>query len=453
MSAKQKRKRFDLELKYKIVTLIDNNQSIDEIVKKFSDYGLTSRNVYKIKSQRVKIVEAFISSKPSNVKSLRKCNYPELEQALVEFVANSSTNGLPVNTGLLMEKANQLAPTFGYYNFNANNGFIDRFKKRNEVVFEVSHGEASGVSDILCNDWISNKLPQILEGFKCEDIYNGDELGLFWRITPSKSYVIKGQTFKNGKKSKERVSVFVCSNSTGTHKLKMIVIGKSKEPRSFRGNKSMPVIYRNNTKSWMTSEIFIEFLHKFNKQMILSDRKVALILDNCSAHPSIKLSNVKLIYLPPNATSRLQPMDAGVIHCLKSNYRKKLVRRLLALYEDNNSFDVKNITLYEAILMLSNSWDDINSQIITNCFKKCGIGESESINETTVSSDEQDFDNQWQQLCDNITEREIDFNEYISFDDNVVTNINANQLTDTLNDSSQGVCDVTEDMNQDSDEN
>ncbi len=66
----------------------------------------------------------------------------------------------------------------------------------------------------------------------------------------------------------------------------------------------------------MTSEIFTEFLQNLNKKMKQNDRKIALIIDNCSAHPSIPLSNVKLIYLPPNATSRLQAMDMGVIHTL-----------------------------------------------------------------------------------------------------------------------------------------
>jgi hypothetical protein len=75
----------------------------------------------------------------------------------------------------------------------------------------------------------------------------------------------------------------------------------------------------------MRSEIFKEFLIKFNSKMIKENRKILLFVDNCSVHPFINLSNIKLVFLPPNTTSRLQPMDQGIIHCLKS-YRRKFVQ-------------------------------------------------------------------------------------------------------------------------------
>ena len=62
------------------------------------------------------------------------------------------------------------------------------------------------------------------------------------------------------------------------------------------------------------------------------ERKVALIIDNCPVHPEIEnLSHVKLIFLPPNTTSVIQPMDQGVIRSLIAHYRKRLVRAILTL--------------------------------------------------------------------------------------------------------------------------
>jgi hypothetical protein len=135
----------------------------------------------------------------------------------------------------------------------------------------------------------------------------------------------------------------------GTEKLKPVVISRSREPRCFRGKAAVPVAYKKNSNSWMTSEIFTELLQNLNKKTRQNDRKIALVIDNCSAHPSILLSNVKLIYLPPNATSRLQAMDMGVTHTLKSHYRQRLVRRMLALFETNNQFNTKVVDLQEAI--------------------------------------------------------------------------------------------------------
>jgi len=156
---------------------------------------------------------------------------------------------------------------------------------------------------------------------------------------------------KSGKKSLERISVFVCANMTGTEKLKPIVIGRAREPRCFRGKKSLPVIYKNNNTSWMKSDIFSEFLKKLNKEMLSQNRKIALILDNCSSHPVMTLSNIKFIFLPPNATSVLQPMDMGVIHAIKCLYRVKVARKLLAKPNPTP----KDIDLYDAFIMLKQS--------------------------------------------------------------------------------------------------
>jgi hypothetical protein len=48
-----------------------------------------------------------------------------------------------------------------------------------------------------------------------------------------------------------------------------------------------------------------------------------LLLDNCPAHPVLeKLKNIKLVILPANTTSMLQPMDQEVSNATtaSSNY-------------------------------------------------------------------------------------------------------------------------------------
>ena len=65
-----------------------------------------------------------------------------------------------------------------------------------------------------------------------------------------------------------------------------------------------------------------------NRRFVHQSRNVLFIVDNCPAHPVVdNLSNMKVVFLPPNATSRLQPMDQGVIHALKAGYRKKLLSK------------------------------------------------------------------------------------------------------------------------------
>ncbi|XP_037774932.1 tigger transposable element-derived protein 7-like [Penaeus monodon] len=72
----------------------------------------------------------------------------------------------------------------------------------------------------------------------------------------------------------------------------------------------------------MSSEIFEEWVGKVDRKFRVDGRKIALIIDICPAHPTLfNLTNVQLVFLPPNTTSILQPMDQGVIQSL-NNLRK-----------------------------------------------------------------------------------------------------------------------------------
>ena len=69
-----------------------------------------------------------------------------------------------------------------------------------------------------------------------------------------------------------------------------------------------------NRKAWMTSAIFERYIQKLDRKFTRQKRKIALILDKCTAHPHISnLDSIKLVFLPPNTTATCQPMDAGVI--------------------------------------------------------------------------------------------------------------------------------------------
>ena len=78
----------------------------------------------------------------------------------------------------------------------------------------------------------------------------------------------------------------------------------------------------------MTAELFSNWLKKLDQYFAKKNKKVLLFVDNCPAHPKdVELDFVKVVFFPPNATSRLQPLDQGIIKVLKQAYRKKLVRR------------------------------------------------------------------------------------------------------------------------------
>ena len=64
----------------------------------------------------------------------------------------------------------------------------------------------------------------------------------------------------------------------------------------------------------MDSILFEEWIREVDRRFTKEEQKIILLVDNCPAHPSIdNLVSTELIFLPPNTTSKLQPMDQGVI--------------------------------------------------------------------------------------------------------------------------------------------
>ena len=74
----------------------------------------------------------------------------------------------------------------------------------------------------------------------------------------------------------------------------------------------------------MTTKIFKHWLQEYDRKMALENREVLLVVDNCTAHPkpeTLSLKATEVIFLPPNTSPVLQPLDQGVIKNLKVHYR------------------------------------------------------------------------------------------------------------------------------------
>ena len=95
-----------------------------------------------------------------------------------------------------------------------------------------------------------------------------------------------GERCSGGKHSKVRLTGLATGNATG-EKLPLFVIGKSAKPRCFSGRKCLPCRYRSQKKSWMDGDLFTEWVKELDRKFAAQDRKIALIVDNCPAHPKL----------------------------------------------------------------------------------------------------------------------------------------------------------------------
>ncbi|XP_050299542.1 tigger transposable element-derived protein 6-like [Anthonomus grandis grandis] len=167
-------------------------------------------------------------------------------------------------------------------------------------------------------------------------------------------------------------------------KEKPLVIGKTAKPRAFKNInvKELPVTYRWNKKAWMTGELMAEWLNQFDEKMMREKREILLFLDNACCHPKdIRLKNIKLIFLPPNCTSIVQPLDQGIIKGFKTFYRTIIIKKLLLAINTAESAQelARKIHVLDAIYFINIAWDQVTKKTVQNCFIKSGITHSNSL--------------------------------------------------------------------------
>ena len=121
----------------------------------------------------------------------------------------------------------------------------------------------------------------------------------------------------------------------------------------------------------MTTQIFEQFMLYFERRMVSAQKKkVLLLVDNFSGHqvPNVdsRLRVTLLEFLPPNTTSRFQPMDAGIIASFKAQYMKLLIQHQIDCISTSKSFA---IDVYQAVTILEKAWcNGVAPTTIQNCW-------------------------------------------------------------------------------------
>jgi len=121
----------------------------------------------------------------------------------------------------------------------------------------------------------------------------------------------------------------------------------------------------------------MKFLRWFDAFIGNKKRKALLFLDRCPAHPldgGEKLRFVRLCFFPPNCTSILQPLDRGIIKCVKGYFRQDLIRKAVSLVDDGKFSGNFKIDVLQALFYLRNAWNRVSAETIQNCFRSAGFG-------------------------------------------------------------------------------
>ena len=428
MAAAKSRKSFTLEFKLKVIEEVESGKHKKDVCKKFD---LAPSTLSTFLKNKIQLISAEESQKfHSKRKKLRRPAHEDLDKAVFLWIKQARSMGTPISGPILMAKADSLVKELQIDDFKANSGWLYWFKIRRSLIFKTICGEAASVTPEMTSEWRDKQLPSLLSRYSADDVYNADETGLFYKCLPNKTYTLKGENAsRNRKESKERLTVLVATNMSGTHKLKPMIIGKATHPRCFRGIENIPLPYKANAKAWITGELWTGWVRALDIRMRVQGRHILLIMDNCPAHPAVSnLTNVEVVYLPPNTTSHTQPCDQGIIQAMKHKYRMKLLMQFIKAVDDGTQL---RTTVLDAILLLKEAWDDVTPATIAHCFQHCGFTHDMrgDIECGDMQIEDPEYETMVERLDSLLPEDTADaiLDEYVSVDDNIPTTA---ELTD-----------------------
>ncbi|KAH7975829.1 hypothetical protein HPB52_005635 [Rhipicephalus sanguineus] len=135
---------------------------------------------------------------------------------------------------------------------------------------------------------------------------------------------------------------------------------------------------------------------------------------------------------------QLQPLDAGVIKCMKQKYRKFLVQRRLAGME-RKQLD-KKLSVLDAMHYIASAWDAVTPETIANSFRHCGFSRSGACSTSEAAlpvDDEPEFGS---------LELPGSFADYVGADDDVAvcSEVSLDDIIETVRPDTAGTSDEEE---------
>lgn len=377
--APRKRKSYSVTEKLALVAEVEAGRKKVDICR---EYGISASTLASITKHKEQFMAAYEESR-LKAKRLRKATREDLDRALLRWYHQATASGTPISGPLLQAKAEKIAADLGYENCSVPNAWIDRFKKRHALTYARERKEmGADIPDV--DTWLNTSWPQIRTGYSSWDIFSAVETGLFFRALPKEAAQLNGASCEHGQLAQDRFTIYLCTHMTGDERRPLVVVGASPLSHSI----VLPgLTYAVNEKSWMTRRVFVEELRRWDRELESRKRKVLLLVDQTGCHELGKkanLKNIDVIYPPPNTSGLLIPLDQGVVHSLKRNYRRALVVHTV-LQEIPTVLQV-----HEALRLLAVAWRDVKDRTVRSAFGACGLHSIHHLNDSAEEDGDRD---------------------------------------------------------------
>ena len=368
------------------------------VARHFNVNESTVRTVLKSTESLKKAVEDTSPRAVSHIMHVSKDRYiSKMENALFEWLQDCYHKKLSCSRPVIQNRARDIYKELldkdnvqdrSNFTFNASRGWLDKFQKRYAVDNRVISGEAASADQEAATAYLEEFKRIVTEGgYSADQVFNADETCLYWKLMPKRTYLAKEQEKLPGfKTAKERVSLLFCTNATGDFKPKPVCIYRSAHPRALKNVSlnTLPVIWRSNKTAWMTRAIFEEWfvehfcpaVRRYCREKNLAYRGI-LFLDNCAGHPTNLndlQDDIKVVFLPPNTTSVLQPLDQDVMCVFKGIYLHHTFAALHTALQQDSELGVpqywKRFNVLDCIRFIGKSWHETTQNVLNRGWKK-----------------------------------------------------------------------------------
>ncbi|XP_076653534.1 uncharacterized protein LOC143359480 [Halictus rubicundus] len=329
-------------------------------------------------------------------KQLTKSAMKILKHELFRWVCERHATNSVLDKRLLCEKALELTKTFELTGFKCSSQWISNFLKEHYIVTEPAN--QLRLNPVFSNyrDWI-DMMRSTITRYKYRDLFHVDELSMYsdvlpWRISSSSKIVgdPDGRTT-----SRNRITVLLGCNSSGSTKLPLVVCGPYTSRTTTKDH-----VYCHSEGSSISDDLFRDWLTDLNDRMSRANRKILLFLRHSRGRAlrDFPLSNVSLVYLPKDFPPLLRPLRKDVFHYVKMIFRRRYAERLKRHTSEWNLRDILE-SLIEA-------WETLPQEIVVYSFQRTHFRTDDNF--LHIDCD-----------CWNSLHTGISFKRFVMFDDNL----------------------------------
>ena len=206
-----------LQKKYEVLEMAKKNPLMS--VRKLAEHFACGKSqIASILKNKESILEFYESNLPSETMRSRKrsrtSEFADVNEALHKWYLLAVSRSIYPVGPQLCEKAKEIAKHLGVPNFKASNGWLYRWKKRYNVKRMKISGESGDVRGETVESW-KERIPELLQGYPSENIWNLNETACFWKALPDHGSGKRGSQCKGGKKVKQRVTIALIANADG----------------------------------------------------------------------------------------------------------------------------------------------------------------------------------------------------------------------------------------------